>query len=174
MKVKKCEQTLLFIVMHYRGYMSWRSKVGPPSLPSYHISPATRDSDLHLGWNASLKVSSGCAGSLSPTAPVLYHGPLLWFSPSGSGGGPSMHGLLQPSSPLSPSHKHLNVPLVLSLVSVWSLRCKCGHSCRGYDIPHWIAYQEVMHLSPWSTFGEFALMLKFLQTHLMSSLIPVT
>ena len=33
-----------------------------------------------------------------------------------------------------------------SLVSnlVWSPRYRLGRSCRGYDIPHWIAYQEVL------------------------------
>ena len=41
---------------------------------------------LHLGWSAPLRVSSGCAGSPSPTAPVFCHGPVQWFSPSGLSG----------------------------------------------------------------------------------------
>ena len=49
-----------------------------------------------------------------------------------------------------------------SLVSslVLSPRCRPGCSCRGYDLPHWIAYRAVAKLMypwPWSTLsGESA------------------
>ena len=48
-----------------------------------------------------------------------------------------------------PLSQHLSVPSVSSPVSVWSPQCRCGHSCRGYNIPHWnwIAYQEVVYRS---------------------------
>ena len=50
-KGKRCEQTLLFIAMHYWGCITedtchWRSKIGEdcsPTLPLHHSSLATRD-----------------------------------------------------------------------------------------------------------------------------------
>ena len=103
-------------------------------------------------------MSSGCAKPPSPTTPVLCHGPVRWSPPSGLGGGAPTHVPLQLTSPSSPSRRHLGVPSASFPVSVWSLRCRLGHSCRGYDIPHWIVYQEVMYPSLWSTSnGESAL-----------------
>ena len=76
---------------------------------------------------------------------VLCHGPALWSPPTGSDGDSPTHALLQLTSPSSPSRRHLSAPSVSSPVSVSSPRCRPGRSCRGYDIPLWIAYQEVMY-----------------------------
>ena len=130
----------------------WRStKVGEDcsSLPA---SSSQRSSNqglpvLHLGWSALPQVSSGCAKPPSPTTPVLCHGPVRWSPPSGLGGGAPTHAPLQLTSPSSPSHRHLGVTSVSSPVSVWSPQCRLGRSCRGYDIPHWIVYREVMYHS---------------------------
>ena len=46
-------------------------------------------------------------------------------------------------------HRHLCVPSILSPVFNWSPQCTPGHSCRGCNIPHWIAYPGVMYPSPW-------------------------
>ena len=106
-------------------------RIAPPSLPPHHSGPATRD----------FRPSSGCARPPSPTTPVLCHGPVRWSPPNGSGGGAPTHVPLQLTSPSSPSRGHLGVPSASSPVFVWSLRCRFGHSCRGYDLPHWIVYQ---------------------------------
>ena len=118
-------------------------RIAPPSLSFHHSSPATRDFQSSISVEA---VSYGYAGPLSPTAPVLCHGPALWSPPSGSGGGDSpTHAPLQLTSPSSPSRRYPDVSSVSSRVSVWSPRSRPGRSCRGYNIPHWIAYQEVMY-----------------------------
>ena len=76
-KVKRCEQTLLFIAMHYWGYTSSEVRVGEDcsSLPASSSQWSSNQGlpVLHPGWSASLRVSSGCAGPPSPTAPVLCH-----------------------------------------------------------------------------------------------------
>ena len=160
-KWKKCETTLLFIAMHYQGDTSLEVKgrwglLLPPCL----LITAVQQPGLpvlHLGWSALPQVSSGCARPPSPTTPVLCHGPVQWSPPSGLGGGAPTCVPLQLTSPSSPSRRHLGVPSASSPVSVWSLRCRLGRSCRGYDIPHWIVYQEVMYPSLWSTLnGESA------------------
>ena len=111
----------------------------------------------------------------------LCHGPALWYPPSGSDGDSPMHAPLPLTSPSSPSHRYPSVPSVSSPVSVWPPRCRPCHSCRGYDIPHWTAYQ-MGYVS--LTLVNIArrirpdlkttLMLNFLQTCQMSSLIPAT
>ena len=71
--------------------------------------------------------SSGCTGSLSPTAPG---GPIRWSPYSESGGGSAVYTPLQPTSLSSPlSGMHIVVPSVSSPVSVWSPRCRLGRSC---------------------------------------------
>ena len=120
-KWKKCEQTLLFIAMHYWGSLEVKGRWGlllPPASSSQRSSNQGLPV-LHLGWSTPLRVSSGCAGPPSPTAPVLCHGPALWSPPSGSDGDSPMHAPLQLTSPSSPSRRHLGVPLVLSPVSVF-------------------------------------------------------
>ena len=128
-------------------------RIAPPSLPPHHSSPATRDFQSSISVEAlfhrcHLDVQ---ARPPSPTTPVLCHGPVRWSPPSGSGGGAPTRVPLQLTSPSSPFRRHLGVPSASSPVSVWSLRCRLGHSCRGYDIPHWIVYQEAMYPSLWST-----------------------
>ena len=91
-----------------------------------------------------------------------------------------MYALLQPTSQSSPSHRHLSeVPSGSSPVSVWSPRCRPGHSCRGYNIPHWIAYQKYSVSLTLVNIEQrvhpdlkTTLMLSFLQTRLVTSLIP--
>ena len=111
-------------------------RIAPPSLPPHHSGPATRD----------FRPSSGCARPPSPTTPVLCHGPVRWSPPNGSGGGAPTHVPLQLTSPSSPSRRHLGVPSASSPVFIWSLRCRLGRSCRGYDLPHWIVYQGRMQM----------------------------
>ena len=85
-KVKKCEQTLLFVAMHYWGMRHWRSKVNGNCSPSSSQQSINQGLPvLHLSWSTPLRVSSGCAGPPSPTAPVLCRGPALPSPPSRSG-----------------------------------------------------------------------------------------
>ena len=106
-KEKRCKQTLLFITMNCRGYISLGGKGQWGSL-------------LHPGWSAPLRVSSGCADPPSPTAPVLCHGPALWSPPSRSDGDSPTYAPLQLTFPSSPFCRHLDVPSVLSPVFIWS------------------------------------------------------
>ena len=119
-------------------------RIVPPSLPPHHSDPATRDFQSSIPVEALLR---GChldvqcllqQQSLSSAA-VQYCGLLpvdrMVTSPT--------HVPLQLTSPSSPSRRRPGVPSALSPVSVWSPRCRPGRSCRGYDIPHWIVYQEV-------------------------------
>ena len=79
--------------------------------------------------------------------------PLLWFSTVVSSqwiGWWFSHA--SSTSPLSPSHRH--VPSVLSPVSVWSLRCRPGRSCRWYDTPHWIVIYWIGLLSVFGFAGK--------------------
>ena len=79
-EVNMCEQTLLFIALSYiEDTHHWGSKVGKDcsSLP---VSSSQQSSKqglpfLHLSWSGPLRISSGCAGPPTPTAPVLCHGP---------------------------------------------------------------------------------------------------
>ena len=111
-KVKKCEQTLLFIAMHYWGYMSldvkgqWWLRFPLCLLITVVQQPGTSSPPSWL--SASLKVSYGCAGPLSPTAPVVFS---QWI-------GSSMYAPLQLTSPSSTSCRHLGVLTVSSPVSV--------------------------------------------------------
>ena len=76
---------LLFIAMYSEDTRHWRSKVSEDcsSLPPHHSRSSSQGLPvLHPGWSASLRVSSGCAGPPSSTAPVLFHGPALWSPPS--------------------------------------------------------------------------------------------
>ena len=134
-KWKKCEQMLLFIAMHYWGYTSWEVK-GCEDCSSLPASSSQQSSNqglpvLHLGWSTPTRMSSGCAGPPSPTAPVLCYGPIRWSIPSGSRGGSLMHAPLQPTSPSSSSCRYPGVPLVSSPVSfhfhpddAWSIQSK--------------------------------------------------
>ena len=181
-KVKEVQTMLLFIAMHYQGYTSlevkgqWGLLLPPCLLITAVQQPGT--SVFHLGWSAPPQVSSGCAGSPSPTTPVLCHGPVQWSPPSGLSGA---HAPLQLISPSSPSCRHPSVPSVSSPASVWSLWCRLGRSCRGYDIPHWIclpggnvSFTSVNIERRVLPELKTTLMLNFLQTCLMSSLIPAT
>ena len=130
------ENNLLTFRLHYWGYTTLEVKgqwgfLLPPCL----LITAVKLPVLHLVSSILFRVSSACAGRPSLTAPVLCHGPELWSPPSGYGGDSPMHALLQLTSPSSPSGRHLGVPSVSSPVSVWSLRCRPGHSCRGCDNP---------------------------------------
>ena len=128
-KVKRCEQTLLFIAMHYWGYMSLEVKCRWGLLLPASTSQRSSNQGLpvlHLGWSAPLRMSSGCAGPPSPTAPVLCHGPALWGPPSGSDGDSPMHASLQLTSPSSPSRRHLSVPLLSSGLPYIDLAAAAG------------------------------------------------
>ena len=132
-------------------------RIAPPCLLITAIQQPRTSSPPSRLKRSSTGVISGCAGPPSPTTPVLCHGPARWPPPSGLGGGAPTRVPLQLTSPSSPSRRHLSVPSASSPVSVWSLQCRLGRSCRGYDIPHWIVYQEVMCPSLWSTLnGESA------------------
>jgi len=144
------------IIDHCWGYTSLEVKVCE-DCSSLSASSSQRSSNqglpvLHLGWSTLPQVSSECARPPSPT-PVLSHHQVRWSPPSGLGGDAPTHAPLhaQLTSPSSPSRRHLGVPSVSSPVFVWSLQCRLGCSCRGYNIPHWIVYQEVMYPSLWST-----------------------
>jgi len=65
--------------------------------------PGTSSPPFQLKPGAPPRVSSGCAGPPSPTAPVLCHGPILWSHPIGLGDDSPMHAPLQLISPSSPS-----------------------------------------------------------------------
>ena len=122
-------------------------RIAPPSLPPHHSGPATRDFQSSISvealfYRCHLDVQGLLHQQLLSSAMVQY---------GGSAGGAPIHVPLQLTSPSSPSRRHLGVPSASSPVSVWSLRCRLGCSCRGYDIPHWIVYQEVMYPSLWST-----------------------
>ena len=147
--------------MHYaEDIRHRRSKVSEDrsSLPPSSSQPsATRNFKSSSGLNTSMRVSSACKGPPSPKAPVLCHGRALWSPPSASG---RWHAWLQLTSQSSLACRHLGFPSVSFPVSVLSPLCWPGCSCRGYDIPHWIAYRAVAKLMypwPWSTLsGESA------------------
>ena len=93
-KWKKCEQMLPFIAMHYWGYTSLEVKGQWGLLPLPVSSPQCSNQGLpvlHLGLSAHRRVSSGCAGPLSPAVPVLCYGPVRWSPPSELGGGSPTH-----------------------------------------------------------------------------------
>ena len=83
---------------------------------------------LHLGWSSPLRVSSGCAGPPSQTAPVLCYGPALLFPPSGFSHACSATADFS----IIPLSQAFFVPSVSPPVSVWSPQCRPGHSCRGF------------------------------------------
>ena len=99
-------------------------------------------------------MSSGCAGPPSPTCPVCCHSPALSSPPRRLAGGSLMYALVQPTSFSFQSRRHLSVLSVLSPVSVWSPQCRPGRSCGGYNIPHWVAYPEVLYPCPWSSLSR--------------------
>ena len=90
-KVTKCEQTLLFIAMHYRGidrYTSLEVKdrwvsLFPFVLPHYsYVSSNQWLSFLHLSQSAPQKIS-GFARPSSPAVPAHSHDPALRSPHSG-------------------------------------------------------------------------------------------
>ena len=99
-KVKKCEQTLLFIAMHYWGYTSlevegWWGLL----LPLYLLITTVQQPGTSSppSW---LKCSSeGVIWMCRATAPVVCHGPALWSPPDGSGGDSPTHAPLQLTFP---------------------------------------------------------------------------
>ena len=159
-KVKRCEQLLLFIYMHYWGYTSLEVKgrcwlLLPPCflITAVHqpgnSSPPSRlkRSSESVIWmcRASFTINSSCP---------LPYGPALWSLPSGLDGDSCTHALLQLTSPSSLSRRHPGTPSVSSPVSVRSPQCGPGRSFRGYNIPHWIGYQKVIYPWPWSTLSR--------------------
>ena len=87
-KVKRCEQTLLFIAMHYWGYTSLEVKgrwglLLPPCLLITAIQQPATSSPLSRLKRSSEGVIWMCRASFTYTAPVLYDGPALWSPPTG-------------------------------------------------------------------------------------------
>ena len=119
-------------------------RIAPPSLPPHHSGPATRD------FQSSISVEE-LFHSCHLDVQVLLHQQLLSSAMFQYGGLPVDRVVLLLTSLSSPSRRNVGVPSASSPVSVWSLRCRLGRSCRGYDIPHWIVYQEVMYPSLLST-----------------------
>ena len=69
---KKCEQTLLFIAMHYWGSHHWRSMVGE-NCSSFPASSSQQSSNqgasvLHVDWSAPLRVSGMCRAFFTNTS----------------------------------------------------------------------------------------------------------
>ena len=132
-------------------------RIAPTSLPPHHSSTATRDFQSSISveallWGCHLDVQGLFHQQLLSSTCCACHVPALW-SPSWSDSDSPMHAPLQLTSPPPPSCRHLS-PSVLSPVSVWCPWCRPSHSCRGYDIPLWIAYQEVTYPWPCSTLSR--------------------
>ena len=117
-------------------------------------------------------------GKLSRTGGAVFHGKQhSWWQKAQD---KSLAELFKKLKQHYDSHRHCSVPSVWPPVSVWSLQCKPGHSCRGYSILHWTVYLGVVYPWPWLVNIErrvhpvlkTTLMSNSLQTHLMSSLIP--
>ena len=137
-KVKRCEQTLLFIVVHYWGWTSlevkgrWELLLPPCLLITAVQQPRTSSPPFRL------KRSSEGVIWMCRAFFTISSCPLAWSCtvspPSRLDGVSPTHALLQLTSPSSPSRRHLSVPSVLSPVSVWSPWCRPGRSCRRYEM----------------------------------------
>ena len=115
------------------GCFAFQTVIGVPLLVSSSLQGSNLGSPaLYPSWSAPLLVSSGCAGPPSVVVPLVQcstdvssHSmePRWCFSHACSAKANFLSSL---------SHSHPSVPVVCLPVSVWSLQCKPGHSCRGY------------------------------------------
>ena len=157
-KWKKCEQTLLIIV-HYWGYTSlevkgWWGLLFPYCLHNTAVQQPGTSSPPSWLKRSSKGIIWVCRASFTNSSC-----PLPWFSTVVSSqwiGWWLSHACSATAdfsiTPLSQASRCS----VSSPVSVWSLQCRPGRSCRGSNITHWIAYQEVMYPSIWSTLSDVA------------------
>ena len=131
-QVKKCEQTLLFIAVHYWGYTSLEIKGhwglhAPDCLPPHHSGPATTDFQSSTSveacfWGRHMDVQGLLHQQLLSSTMVKCCGLLHAI---GSGGVSPMHGLLQLTSLSSHSHSHLGIPSVSFIWWQQSIQLKC-------------------------------------------------
>ena len=142
--MNKCEQTLLFIAMYYCEYMSLEVK-GQHNSSILSASLSLQSSNqglpvLHLSWSALQRVSSGYAEPPSPAASIpcciVQHWCLLPLDQVVVL--PCRDDLIlhHPLFKLIPVFLQFCLQSHLYAAFAWSHRP--SHSCRIFNIPHWI------------------------------------